>query len=82
MMLLIVAIIAAIDDMLDPILIISAADILRFSLAGTTISQPGCEIVVPAKLKRKMTAAEMMSMGSSMSSIAAMIATISNIITK
>ena len=38
MMLLIVAIIAAIDDMLDPILIISAADILRFSLAGTTIS--------------------------------------------
>ena len=42
MMLLIVAIIAAIDDMLDPILIISAADILRFSLAGTTISQPGC----------------------------------------
>lgn len=44
--------------------------------------QPGCEIVVPAKLKRKMTAAEMMSMGSSMSSIAAMIATISNILTK
>ena len=44
--------------------------------------QPGCEIVVPAKLKRKMSAAEMMSMGSSMSSIAAMIATISNIITK
>lgn len=42
MMLLIVAIIAAIDDMLDPILIISAAVILRFSLAGTTISQPGC----------------------------------------
>ena len=44
--------------------------------------QPGCEIVVHAKLKRKMSAAEMMSMGSSMSSIAAMIATISNIITK
>lgn len=44
--------------------------------------QPGCEIVVPAKLKRKRSAAEMMSMGSSMSSIAAMIATISNIITK
>lgn len=42
MILLIVAIIAAIDDMLDPILIISAAVILRFSLAGTTISQPGC----------------------------------------
>ena len=41
--------------------------------------QPGCEIVVPAKLRRKMSTAEMMSMGSSMSSIAAMIATISNI---
>ena len=42
--------------------------------------QPGCEIVIPAKLKRKMSTAEMMSMGSSMSSIAAMIATISNIL--
>ena len=40
--------------------------------------QPGCEIVIPAKLKRKMSTAEMMSMGSSMSSIAAMIATIAN----
>lgn len=40
--------------------------------------QPGSEIVVPAKLKRKMSTAEMMSMGSSMSSIAAMIATIAN----
>lgn len=40
--------------------------------------QPGCEIVVPAKLKRKMSAAETMSLGSSLSSIAAMIATISN----
>ena len=42
--------------------------------------QPGCEIVVPAKLKRKMSTAEMMSMGSSMSSIAAMIATVANIL--
>lgn len=40
--------------------------------------QPGCEIVVPAKLKRKMSMAETMSLGSSMSSIAAMIATIAN----
>ena len=40
------------------------------------------EIVVPAKMKRKMIVAETMSMGSSMSAIAAMIATISNIITK
>lgn len=42
--------------------------------------QPGCEIVVPAKLKRKMSVAETMSLGTSMSSIAAMIATIANLI--
>lgn len=41
--------------------------------------QPGCEIVVPSKLKRKMSVAETMSLGSSMSSIAAMIATIANL---
>ena len=41
--------------------------------------QPGCEIVVPSKMKRKMSTAEMMSMGTSMSSIAAMIATIANL---
>lgn len=41
--------------------------------------QPGCEIVVPAKLKRKMSIAETMSLGTSMSSIAAMIATIANL---
>lgn len=40
--------------------------------------QPGCEIIVPSKLKRKMSVAETMSLGSSMSSIAAMIATIAN----
>ena len=40
--------------------------------------QPGCEIVIPAKLKRKISVAETMSLGSSLSSIAAMIATISN----
>lgn len=40
--------------------------------------QPGCEIVIPAKLKRKMSVPETMSLGSSLSSIAAMIATISN----
>lgn len=40
--------------------------------------EPGCEIVVPGKIKRKMSPAEMMSVGSSMSSIAAMIATIVN----
>ncbi len=41
--------------------------------------QPGCEIVIPAKMKRKMSVAETMSMGSSLSSIAAMIATIANL---
>ena len=41
--------------------------------------QPGCEIVIPAKLKRKMSVAETMSLGTSMSSIAAMIATIANL---
>ena len=40
--------------------------------------QPGSEIIIPAKLKRKMSTAEMMSIGTSMSSIAAMIATIAN----
>ena len=40
--------------------------------------QPGCEIIVPSKLKRKMSVAETMSLGPSMSSIAAMIATIVN----
>lgn len=41
--------------------------------------QPGCEIVVPTKLKRKMSIAETMSLGSSLASIAAMIATIANL---
>ena len=45
-------------------------------------AQPGCEIVVPSKMKRKMTVAETMSMGSSLSSIAAMIATIANLLSK
>lgn len=41
--------------------------------------QPGCEIVIPSKLKRKMSVAETMSLGTSMSNIAAMIATIANL---
>ena len=48
-------------------------------LKGGTKVMPGCEIVVPAKLKRKMSVAETMSLGTSMSSIAAMIATIANL---
>ena len=40
--------------------------------------EPGCEIVVPSKLSRKMSIAETMSLGSGITSIAAMIATIAN----
>jgi protein involved in polysaccharide export with SLBB domain len=41
--------------------------------------EPGCEIVVPSKISRKMSIAETMSLGTGMASIAAMIATIANI---
>lgn len=41
--------------------------------------QPGCEIVVPSKLSRKMTTGEILSLGTSMTSIATMIATIANL---
>lgn len=41
--------------------------------------QPGCEIVVPAKLKRGLSVAETMSIGSSIASVAAMMATIANL---
>ena len=41
--------------------------------------KPGCEIIVPSKISRKMSIAETMSMGSSVASIAAMIATIANL---
>ncbi len=42
-------------------------------------TQPGCEIVVPSKISRKMSIAETMSLGTCMASIAAMIATIANV---
>ena len=41
--------------------------------------QPGCEIVVPSKISRKMSIANTMSLGTGMASIAAMIATIANV---
>lgn len=41
--------------------------------------QPGCEIVVPSKISRKMSIAETMSLGTGMASIAAMIVTIANV---
>jgi protein involved in polysaccharide export with SLBB domain len=43
--------------------------------------QPGCEIVVPSKkTRRRMTAAETMSLGTSAASIATMIITVANIL--
>ncbi|MDD2602795.1 MAG: SLBB domain-containing protein, partial [Prevotella sp.] len=42
--------------------------------------EPGCEIIVPTKLSRKMSLAETMSVGSGITSIAAMIATIANMV--
>ena len=42
--------------------------------------EPGCEIVVPSHISRKMSVAEAMSMGTSAASIAAMIATIANVV--
>lgn len=42
--------------------------------------EPGCEIVVPSKITRKMSIAETMSLGTGMASIAAMIATIANVV--
>lgn len=42
--------------------------------------EPGCEIVVPSKLSRKMSIAETMSLGSGITSIAAMIATIASMV--
>lgn len=40
--------------------------------------EPGCEIVVPSKILRRTSTAELLSIGTSISSIAAMIATIAN----
>lgn len=42
--------------------------------------EPGSEIVVPSKISRKMSMAETMSLGSGIASIAAMIATIANVV--
>jgi hypothetical protein len=43
--------------------------------------EPGCEIVVPSKdAKSKMSTAEVLSIGSSSASIAAVIATIANLL--
>lgn len=41
--------------------------------------QPGCEIVVPSKINRKMSTAEIMSLGTGVASIAAIVASIANL---
>ncbi|MDO5446562.1 MAG: SLBB domain-containing protein [Prevotellaceae bacterium] len=46
----------------------------------STKPSPGCEIVVPAKSKHKMTTAEMLAIGTSSASLATMIASIANLI--
>ena len=42
--------------------------------------EAGCEIVVPSRIRRRSTPQEIIGMGSSFTSIAAMIATIANMI--
>ena len=44
--------------------------------------RPGCEIVVPSKAQNKMTTAETVTLGTGIASIATMIATLANILTK
>ena len=51
-------------------------------VSGRTKVRPGCEIVVPQKSISKMTTAETVTLGSGIASIATMIATLANIITK
>ena len=48
-------------------------------VTGSTKVRPGCEIVVPAKATNRMTAAETMTLGTGIASIATMIATIANL---
>ena len=42
--------------------------------------RPGCEIIVPSKSRAKMSLAELMTIGSSTSSMAAVLATLANIL--
>ena len=51
-------------------------------VSGRTKVRPGCEIVVPQKSISKMTTAETVTLGSGIASIATMIATLANIISK
>ena len=48
---------------------------------SSSVIQPGCQIVVPSKKnKNKLSTAEILSIGSSSASIAAVVATIANIL--
>lgn len=51
-------------------------------VTGRTKVRPGCEIVVPQKSINKMTTAETVTLGSGIASIATMIATLANILTR
>ena len=51
-------------------------------LTSRTKVRPGCEIVVPQKTISKMTTAETVTLGSGIASIATMVATLANILSK
>ena len=52
----------------------------RLRSGNSSAIEPGCEIIVPSKeQKRKMSTAEILGMGSTTASIAAMIATMVNL---
>ena len=55
-------------------------DVARVSKGAKV--RPGCEIVVPSKAQNKMTTAETVTLGSGIASIATMIATLANILSK
>lgn len=49
-------------------------------IAKKATIEPGCEIIVPQKIGRKMSIAEVMSIGTASASVASMLATIANLI--
>ena len=53
--------------------------VARLSSRNAKAIQPGCEIIVPSKTAKKLSTAEMVSMGTSAASLATMIATLVNL---
>ena len=51
-------------------------------IKGSTKVRPGCEIVVPQKSISRMTTAETVTLGTGVASIATMVATLANILSK